>query len=211
VTEYEQMRDDLTAAIQANDPQRLAGIALDLLSLARATLDRRQRDATTKRVRRHTKNPQISAESADSPQGFPTPLPKPLEIQHTITPPAREAGLKLGLLRKAAGEQWAEIEAFLHRRSSSTWEGWAGEMLKLTSGTSYNTADLAQVCRDDSALERPIGSPFGLRQFIHNAQQERMSPKDTSGKPTYKRRTGGVGQRSYDNALAALGLPPDKP
>lgn len=53
-------------------------------------------------------------------------------------------------------------------------------MLKLTNGTPYSMNDLAQVCRDDAALDRPIASPFGLRRFLHNAQQERITPLKTN-------------------------------
>lgn len=106
------------------------------------------------------------------------------------------------MLSEAVGlELWGDVDAFLKRRDYWTWKSWADEMLKLITGTQYTPADLAQVCRDDGALARPIGSPFGLRRFIGNAHRERTMPP-AEGKAVVRR--GGVGQRSYENAIEAL-------
>jgi hypothetical protein len=77
------------------------------------------------------------------------------------------------------------------------------EMLTIITGGQATPADLAQVCRDDAALQRPIGSPKGLRSFVANAVQERKSPPKPGYQQPQKPR-GGVAMRTFSNGQDAL-------
>ncbi|HXD22890.1 MAG TPA: hypothetical protein VN613_05985, partial [Gemmatimonadaceae bacterium] len=136
-----------------------------------------------------------------------TPLPNPLSTTTTTTPRdavyAESVDNLIGLLSGRMGAMWPDVDGFLKRRTYQTWGAWMKEMLSLITGGNAMEEDLAQVCRDDAALDRPLGSPKGLRTFVANAVRERLSP--SSGVP---RKTGGVAQRTFENGRKALeGLP----
>lgn len=175
---------EITAALQTNDAQRLARIALDLWTIACPTIERRDRDAERKRVRRLRGNPQTSALSADITDvrislGSSKEILEPKTSIRTAVCPQTEA-----MLRRHCGHEWPEVEAFLLRREADKEDGWAKEMLRITTGTQWTVADLAQVCRDDAALDRPIGSPFALRRFIQNAHHEQSGALNVGARNT---------------------------
>ncbi|MES2359993.1 MAG: hypothetical protein V4529_16760 [Gemmatimonadota bacterium] len=137
--------------------------------------------------------PRKSTESDDfqgRPLGFsPTPpFPTPPETQHNTAREAISEDAELfkqyaGLLSLAMGEgPFRDADAFVRRRPSDTWLGWFREMLALIGpGSQYVAADLAQVCRDDTALDRKIASPKGLRVFLGSARAERIAIAAGSG------------------------------
>jgi hypothetical protein len=81
------------------------------------------------------------------------------------------------MLHQQMGDEFfRDADAFVRRRNYATWRGWLREMLALIGpGSQFAAADLAQVCRDDAALERPIGTPKGLRSFLASVHVERMA------------------------------------
>ena len=90
------------------------------------------------------------------------------------------------MLHEAMGDEFfRDADAFVKRRSYEAWRGWFREMLALIGpGSQYVATDLAQVCRDDAALERPIGTPKGLRAFLASVRAERMSVRpEPNGQP----------------------------
>lgn len=195
---------EITTRLQASDTQGLACLAFELLVMAGREIERREKDR--QRKRENPRIPRNSTENVESLNGSPHPSLNPTTQPVTT---AREAESleelthrRCAMLCEAVGpELWPDVDAFLKRRDYWTWKGWADEMLKLVTGTQYLPGDLAQVCRDDAALSRPIGSPFALRRFIGNAHRERTTPPVERGKSP---RRGGVGQRTYENAMDAL-------
>lgn len=89
----------------------------------------------------------------------------------------------IDLLRGAMGdERFVAADAFIRRRPYRTWKGWLDEMLAMLGPASqYTPVDLERVCKDDAALDRPIGSPRGLRSFMQNARIERLKPEPPAG------------------------------
>lgn len=181
------------AALRGDD--RAAAMLREAVELLMAdqTIDRRRQwDRDRKRESRKD-TPRYQVESggirgqADSPpSGFsPTPpFPNPPESK-TTTPRGREASetaeaeyaemveLLTGQLAQQTGEDWPVVDAFVKRREYVTWKGWLTALLSQLTGGHATSADLAQVCRDDEALKRPIGSPKGLRAFVGDAVRER--------------------------------------
>lgn len=179
--------------------------AVDAATAVRVAEQQRKADqARRKREERDRKSRHVTGRHAtdrDSLEVSPDPFLNP-EDNNDDT--AREVSAWTGLLRDRVGELWPDIEGFLGRRLVATWDAWIKEMLSILTGGQATKEDLAQVCRDDAALERPIGSPKGLRTFVASAARDRITPPSTGARP----RAGGVGQRTYDNGRRALeGLP----
>lgn len=195
----------------------LRGVAGHLMEVHGELLkgeDRRRRDRERK-----PKIPRKSTESAENAEssekgGFP---PDPLSSKRTTETQqhgarAREAAAiqdvnsemvnrYTAILTKQLNGEWPDVDAFLKRRPYSTWESWLREMVTLVRGGSqFVPADLAQVCRDDGALDRPIGSPKGLRIFIGSARQERLNPSQN----TAPRQRTTAAQRTGINGAEAL-------
>lgn len=84
------------------------------------------------------------------------------------------------MLHAAMGDElFRSADEFVKRRPYATWLGWFREMLALIGpGSQFVASDLAQVCRDDAALDRPIGTPKGLRSFLASVRAERVAPKE---------------------------------
>lgn len=205
--EAAQRGDDRAVAILRAVAGHLMEVHGDLLKLD----ERRRKDR--QRPRSKSAESAESTESAESAEKAVFP-PDPLFPKSTATATqhtAREAAdyesrveLHIDLLSKAMGlELWPDADAFFKRRTYATWLGWIKEMEKMIGpGSQFTADDLAQVCRDDSTLERPIGSPLGLRKFLSSARGERMTPPPTNG--THR---GGstVAQRTLTNGLRAIG------
>jgi hypothetical protein len=96
------------------------------------------------------------------------------------------------MLHDAMGDElFREADAFVKRRPYETWRAWFREMLALIGpGSQFVAADLAQVCRDDGALDRPIGTPKGLRSFLASIRAERMAAKSAANGATSARPNG---------------------
>jgi hypothetical protein len=177
--EAAQRGDDRAAGLLREAVEFLVRDASDV----EARQKKRDRDADRQAERRASRATRVeSRESGDSPGFSPTPpFPTPKEIHDTQ--PAREPDGEMierlsALLAKQMGEEFAEADAFVKRRPVSTWLGWLREMVKLVAGGSqFLPCDLAQVCRDDAALTRPVGSPYGLRTFLRGAVEERQRPQ----------------------------------
>lgn len=200
-----QRGDDRAVALILEAAERLSADGYELARLA----DRRRHD----RERKPARNPRIprnsteSAESTAAPQGFsPTPpFPNPSESK-TTTPrevdpvyAASVENLTAMLTDRLAPDEWPDIDGFLNRRPYDTWKGWIKEMLSVLTGGKATSADLAQVCRDDAALTRQIGSPKGLRTFVASAVEERVHPRTAA-----PARVGGTANRTYQNGVNAL-------
>lgn len=193
---------EITAAVAAGDIAALTRIAFLLLGKVEADDDRRARQADKKRRQRDNGGrpgrPELSkdvpgqngtSESAYSelPRSTTTIDTHPTRVRarplavvvDDLSPATRTA---FELLRTAMAEYWPPIDGFLQRRPADTWDGWLSEMSKLTHpGSQFTPGDLAQVCSDDSALTRRIGSPYGLRKFVANARLERMENVNGNG------------------------------
>lgn len=201
-TEAAQCGDDRAAATLQEAAQHLLDVHGDLCALER----RRDKDRRRKRSEDSTESAESkeSAESAESPRGFSPkpPFPNPSDTTHS-TAYGRGVERNTALLSSRMGDLWPDADAFVRRREYVTWDGWLKEMLSILTGGKATEADLAQVCRDDEALERPIGTPKGLRIFIGSAIQERTNPG--TQRP---RVAGGVANRTFANGRDALrGLP----
>ena len=202
---------EITEALHASDAQRLARIALELFGRAARDEERRAKDAARKRNVRG--NPRTSAESTESADMRSSSSNTPLVLTTNTDYSANVRGIRghegveehvlksIDLLRGSVGdEDFRAVDEFIGRRPYRNWKGWLDEMLACVGpGSQYTPADLVRVCKDDAALERPIGSPRGLRAFLLSARVERV--RDREGLPV---RRGGVGQRSFDNATEAL-------
>ncbi len=186
--------------------------AAELLFADKSAVDwldqHRRRDRERKPKREG--NPRISVESAEiqsASQGFsPTP-PFPNSPETRVTPREADDAIYVAaverltaLLAMRLGERWSDVDGFLRRREYSTWKAWMNEMLSVITGGRATEEDLAQVCRDDEALERPIGSPKGLRTFVASAVGERTNPPAQRN----PQRRGGVAARTFDNGRKAL-------
>lgn len=214
---------EITAAVQANDLSRLAGIAHYLLGKVehdanvkarraekraeqRADQRRREQEATSRPVSRRR---ETTGDNRDTVQG-------PKEQKPDNTPTARELAQVDGdakLIRTIAlaiaayGTEWADVDLFLRRRDFVAWQGWLDEMARNVGGTSqYTPVDLGRVCRDDILLKAPIGSAFALRKFLFNARLERVTderpPPDAAPRAPQRRR---------DTAPASIPAPPSDP
>lgn len=195
--------DDRAADVVRAAAKRLMADQAELGAVDR----RREKDRTRKR----TKSTE-SAESTDSKRarGFsPTPpFPNPEEEARDN---AREAAARLyassvenlqNLLSSRVGEEfWPDVDGFVKRREYDKWGAWMKEMLSCITGGQAVASDLAQVCRDDAALAREIGSPKGLRTFVASAARERINPP--AGVRHIANR-GGTAQRTFDNGKRAL-------
>lgn len=193
--------DDRAVTILTDVAGHLMEVHSDLLKLE----ERRRKDR--QRPRRRTTDSTESSDSAESAEkgGFPPdPLSsKNLPPQHNTAREAVDGEMVERLtaqLSRAMGDLWPDADAFLKRRPAPTWVGWLREMAgSIGPGSQFVATDLAQVCRDDSALDRPIGSPKGLRIFLSSARNERLNPRPPDGR---QRTT--AAQRTMDNGLHAL-------
>lgn len=175
----------------------------------------REKDRRRKREKAllRSKDSTESAESTESVEKGFVP-PDPLSSKRTTEEakqPAREADGKLievlsAALAREMGDLFADADAFVKRREVSTWTAWLREMTSLIGGGSQFIAeDLAQVCRDDAALSRPIGSPKGLRVFLGSAKAERLSRTNPPNLEVVRPQRGStVAQRTLQNGLDAL-------
>lgn len=170
------------------------------LLLSDQTIDRRREwDRERKRNRRNpVESGGIGGQPVPPPEVFPhTPFPNPLSRVEDDTARERDAADAvyaesvdnlIAMIAERVGDAWPDIDGFLKRRQFQTWKGWIKEMLSILTGGQATATDLALVCRDDAALERPIGSPKGLRTFVGSAVRERV--ENASRPPTG---AGGVG------------------
>jgi hypothetical protein len=190
-----------TSAAQRGDDRAAQTLtdAAELLFADKSAVDlveeRRRRDRDRKPKKdRVVGNPRKSMESAEiqsAPSGFsPTPpFPNPLTQQHNTAREERSTDMVetySKLLCGAMGDDlFADAISFARRRPFDTWQAWFREMLSLIGpGSQYVAGDLAQVCRDDAALDRPIASPKGMRVFLASARQERISAGSATPSPS---------------------------
>lgn len=203
------LRGDDRAAVMLSDIAELLGASQQAVER-----DQQRRAADRSRQHRHRK-PDGHVTSRDvtlqhvtnvtpSPLFLPSrALPSLSPHPDTPQPRAREANpvespgqaadelveRYAAMLHEAMGDDlFREADAFVKRRAYDTWRAWFREMLALIGpGSQYVAGDLAQVCRDDAALDRPIATPKGLRAFLASVRAERMSIKfvtpDTNGQP----------------------------
>lgn len=182
----------------------------------RALKDRRHADA--ERQRRKREKPiqshgshVTSRESRDGSQGFPGPLPNSPTTTHD-TPRAQANSVYaesvdnlIAIVSEKVGDRWGDIDSFLKRRQFQTWKAWLKEMLAVSTGGKATMDDLAQACRDDGALERPLASPSALRSFVSRAFMERTSrPPSAAGANSTHGVRPGIGKRAHDTTLAAI-------
>lgn len=171
------------------------GVAAAALSQRRTSDSERQERRRKKKAESVTLGHVKSREQRDAPSVFPhTPFPTPPEST-TTTPRERETpatpdydsmvDLLAERVCEATRELWPDVDGFVKRRDYATWKGWLKEMLAVLTGGIATPADLAQVCRDDEALARPIGSPKGLRAFVSSQARERLE-KQRSSTPSAK-------------------------
>ena len=180
-TEAAQRGDDRAAATLRDAIALLFedATAIKALAMRRENESSRQRRSRASRdvTRNHVTERDTPGFSPTPP--FPAPLttpPPPPRASESDAEYRRACETYTELLRtRATSDEWTDIDAFIKRRNYATWKGWLSEMLKLTTGGQATVPDLAQVCRDDAALERPIGSPQGLRGFLRSAAEERLA------------------------------------
>lgn len=205
-------------AVQRGDDRASASLrdALELIvsdaGNDRALKGRRSNDAERQRRKRERELRDVTlrhVSQRDGSQGFsPTP-PFPNSPRHEDDDTARVAADAVyaesvenlvGMVTERVGSaSWPDVDGFLKRRHYATWKGWLKEMLAILTGGKASVDDLAQVCRDDAALDRPIGSPKGLRTFVASAMRDRLHPASTE-----PRVRGGVAMRTYANGRNAL-------
>lgn len=188
-----QRGDDRAAALFDAAAQMLYedGVAAAALAARRnADADRQDRRRRRKEAENVTLGHVTSRDTRDG--SFPSPTPpslSPTPQHNTARDPVdgRDVIVEqlIGLLSERMGALWPDVDAFLKRREYTTWKGWLSEMLAATTGGSAKPEDLAQVCRDDTTLARPVGSAKGLRVFIRSAIDERRGIGQTpsSGSP----------------------------
>lgn len=199
---------EIAEALHASDAQRLARIAMELLVIAGTALERRERDRQRKQDARscprkstesaeiHGQNGQRSSSSVLESTSNGKDYYASAEI-HGQPGPDEAVMQRMDMLRGQVGDaDFPSVDAFVRRRPYRTWLAWLDEMLtSIGPGSQYMPVDLVRVCRDDGALDRPIGSPRGLRSFLHGARVERV--REREGLPALpKTRT--------DRALSAL-------
>lgn len=221
---------EITAALIASDIGALAKLAFFLLSRVEAEDERREKDAARKRSQ-PPPNPRKSAEiqPPENPRNsteFPG-NPRRENVALTTTAKAttessrdraREAldddlswkddeivAALIKPLVEQMGDLWPSAERFIARRDPETRAGWIREMAKLVTGSQFSPADLAQVCDDDAALKRPIGSPYGLRKFLQLQKQERIG--NGSGKSA-SRQNGVASAANGKRGRRPAGVPP---
>jgi hypothetical protein len=201
-----QRGDDRAAEDLRRVAEHLMEVHGELLKLE----DKRRRDRERK-----PRVPRKSTESTENMESAEIPVP-PYVSPHTLSKEsqhdAREAAAiekvrdeaverLIVTLTRQMGGLWPDADAFLKRRRYSTWEGWLREMSSsIGGGSQFTPEDLAQVCRDDAALDRPIGSPKGLRIFLGSARSERLNPEP----PSAPRRGSTPAQRTAINGAEAL-------
>jgi hypothetical protein len=197
-----QRGDDHAAATIRNAAQFIMDMHADLQSLQR----RREKD----RTRKHSKDSADSTDSVGGSQGFPGPLPNSTTTPDTPRAKADSVYAEsvdnlIAIVTERVGDRWGDVDGFLKRRQYQTWKGWLKEMLTIITGGKATADDLASVCRDDAALERPIGSPSGLRSFVAKALLERTSrpPSAAAANRVHGVRPG-IGQRAFDTTRAAI-------
>jgi len=201
-------RREIFDAVQAGDIVALSAIAHNRLGRVEADDERRSRQAEKKRNQRRVPGQVGMSRTSPLVPGRPgTSWDVPGVVQQHLStdnnnkavhipPPSAQVIAKLGdtklqsaldRLRDLMGEQWEDVAAFLLRRKYVSWQGWVDTMLREVGMTSQFTPDdLAQVCRDDPTLDKPIGSAYALRTFLGYARIERMRPREppTNGRPS---------------------------
>jgi hypothetical protein len=193
VTDYVKILMDL-GALQAEATQRGDDRAVEILSrAAKAILDGQTSAAVLESRRQNERERQrLSRESRDTPEVRSSS--KEIVLVNTdysaghvtaVTEPDEYVQRLLDLLRGQVGDaEFPAVDAFVRRRPYRVWKGWVDEMLAaIGPGSQYSPADLVRVCKDDAALDRPIGSPRGLRSFLSNARIERLKPSTDPEKP----------------------------
>lgn len=185
-TDAAQRGDDRAAVTLRDVAQHLLDVHGDLSALER----RRAKDRKRKRSADSAESVE-STDSVDGSQGFPTPLPNSPDNNNTT--PARSDQRNddptyddaveqyAALLSAQMGEHFADADGFVKRRPYATWKGWLRELLTNLTGGKALPADVAQVCRDDAALDRKVGSPKGFRIFVASAVEERLRPPSGAG------------------------------
>lgn len=191
---------EITDALASNDAKTLAKIALELHAAAARDEHRRSSEAERKRRSRHGTSRDVTGRHGMSGTAYTssTPLDTRTESRDYADVTSRDVTGHIGgdvdeavqqrldLLRGAMGdERFPAADGFVRRRPYRTWKGWLDGMLQLIGpGSQYTPADLERVCLDDAALDRPIGSPHGMRVFLNKARMERMAAvKGETAKP----------------------------
>jgi hypothetical protein len=95
--------------------------------------------------------------------------------------------------------QFAEVEAFVGRRSPETALGWWKEMLTLMTSRPAEPRHIAQVCADDRTLAKPIASAGVFRKFVMRAiQEERERDRAGAQHPAPRRNGQQCPPQTYD-------------
>lgn len=185
-----------TEAAQRGDDRAAATLeeAARMLFADRTVDKRRKYDRTRKKEEREVHR--IPVESggvrgqADAAPSEVSPLASPLPNSPDNNNTARGAlAAKLddltemhrGNLSGQMGPLFDDANDFVQRRPSETWAAWFKEMLSWLAGGKALPDDIAQVCRDDAALTRPVASPKGFRVFMRSAIEERLTPPSGAG------------------------------
>lgn len=166
--------------------------AIDLLAeLQQREEDRKrgQRERTNKAragPRRNAQQRDVTLQGVTDvtpPGGFPPTPPFPNPPDNSTQHRARGDALYaesvdnlMGMVSGRLGADWPDVDAFVKRRQYETWGAWLKEMLVALNGSAL-PSDLAQACRDEEALERPVGTPKAFRAFVASAVEERQKPK----------------------------------
>lgn len=185
----EQLRDALAALVEAH-------AEASVLETRRTRDRQRKHKPSTESAEFHGIRGGRGIPDASPPMVSPyKPLPfPPLSVAESA---ARESA------RMALGEEFSDVEQFVESREGRTRGAWWREIAKLlTSGATAE--DMAGACRDGQAVDPPLGGPYALRAFIGKRKLERNRPPPGVGGGGAPRRTGGVGARTYANALEAL-------
>lgn len=213
---------EIADALQAGNIGAVAALAYMLLGRVMADDERREKENNRKQrfrdkrrletdepdttsgdgMRRDTTGHDVASESASSLTAKTT----------STTPPttAREAldffgsDVSAGQLKPRMAAHWPSVLRFLNRRPVATWGGWTRAMLKCVAGEEFAPADLAQVCDDDEALTRPVGSPFVLRRFLVTMRTERTedaASTTTAARPNGRRVSATQGGARNDAAI----------
>lgn len=222
---------EIKVALAAGDVAELARIAYQLAAKLEHDDERRERDAKRKKNKRSrmsgksedvTGNPRTSVDFPEVQDGSPpreeleqTP-PTPRVVRDVTLIEMVDDDLlraKLLALKSHVGDDlWGDVESFLIRRKSVVWLGWVEAMLRDAGpGSQFSPADLAEVCRDDATLEKPLGSGHILRSvFLPKAREarfklaaggERSPPPGAPQRRTTRR----------DGAPASTPAPPSNP
>lgn len=189
ISDATQRGDDRAAAILTRLVAFLIKADADLSALeSRRTADRErsrrvpQKSTESAEIRRISGTGALRSSSSsfskrELEETTTTPRASPAESAVQMTGIDADVQQRIDLLRSAMADEFPAADDFVRRRQYSTWKGWLDEMLSLIGpGSQFVPSDLARVCKDDAALERPIGSPRGLRSFLGNARLERLNP-----------------------------------